>query len=446
MKYFLLFFLLASTTCLSAQNNIIDKIVAIVGEEIILKSDIEDMVTQLQQQGVTIQHGSDEQSNILEDLLVRKLLLAQSKIDSVFVTDEEVEQSLNSEINRRVKYFGSVERAESYMGKSMAEIRNEWRDLVKDQLITEKMQQKILEHVRVTPSEVRQHYRKYNKDSLPDEPARYEVQQIVIKPKISDVERERVRNQLREYRDQVISEEKTFSTLAMLHSQDEESALRGGDLGYISKSELVPEFADAAFALKPGRISKIVETEYGFHIIKYNDRQGERISVSHILLRARIEDEARQEAIAKLDTIVDFIKKEGLPFDIAAQMSDDKETRNNGGLLVNRNASTKLSIDELRPEVARQLGKLKVGEISEPFLDEDKDRHTEEYKIIKFKTFYPSHKANLEEDWMFFENELTNKKQQTALMKWVEERRGNTYIHIDDAYKSKTLEENGWIK
>ncbi len=445
MRYSSLLVLLFLVSYASAQKNVIDKIIAVVGEEIVLKSDIENQFLHEQSQGL-VSSSSDSRTRILENLLVQKLLVAQAKIDSITVTDTEVENALNSQLEQYVQHIGSRERLETYFGKSYEDIKNEMRNPLREQMITQRMQAKIVENVRVTPSEVRYFYRKFNKDSLPEVPDKYEIQQIVVKPKISDTEKERIRNRLREFREEILSGKQTFNTLAVLYSEDPGSAAKGGELGYQTKSALAPEFAEAAFSLKPGKVSKIVETEFGFHILQYIDRQGDKVNVRHILLRPRISDEERQEAIQHLDTIASYIHEGKATFEEAAYyFSMDKKTRNNGGLIFNEeDADSKLPRASIEGEMARQVNQLKVGEISAPFLD--LTRTGEEYKIIKIKTYYPSHTANLDDDWISFENGLKNKKQQEVLDKWIKEKQANTYIHIDEDYKDSKFHYDGWFK
>ena len=278
MRYLSLLVLLFLASYASAQKNVIDKIIAVVGEEIVLKSDIENQFLHEQSQGL-VNSSADSRTRILENLLVQKLLVAQAKIDSIEVTDTEVENALNSQLEQYVQHIGSRERLETYFGKSYEDIKNEMRNPLREQMITQRMQSKIVENVRVTPSEVRYFYRKFNKDSLPEVPDKYEIQQIVIKPRISDTEKERIRNRLRDFREEILAGKQTFNTLAVLYSEDPGSAAKGGELGYQTKSALAPAFAEAAFSLKPGRVSKIVETEFGFHILQYIDRQGDKVNV-----------------------------------------------------------------------------------------------------------------------------------------------------------------------
>ena len=445
MRYLSLLILLFLASYASAQKNVIDKIIAVVGEEIVLKSDIENDLLHAQTQSA-IANTADAKAQIFENRLVSKLLMAQAKIDSITVSDSEVEAQLNSQLELYIQNIGSREKLEGYFGKSYEEIKNEMRTPLREQMITGRMQQKIVENVRVTPSEVRYFYRKFNKDSLPEVGDKYEIQQIVIKPRISDTEKERIRNRLRQFRDDILEGKQSFNTLAVLYSEDPGTAAKGGELGYMSKSQLTPEFAEAAFSLKPGRISKIVESEYGFHIIQYIDRQGDKVNVRHILLRPRIEESDREAALQRLDSVVNFIKNGELTFEQAAYLaSSDKKTRNNGGLIFNPyDADSKLPKELIKGDMARQVSSLQVGEISELFLD--RTETGDEYKIIKIKAYYPAHTANLDDDWLSFENGLKRKKEQEIFEKWIKERQENTYIHIDDEYKNIKFHYDGWIK
>lgn len=443
-KYILSAVLSAVLITTVAQNSVVDKIIAIVGDEIILKSDIENEFLQEQSEG-TISSASDHRVDILERQLVQKLLLAQSKLDSIQVTESEVE----SEVAERMQYFtnvlGSKERVESYFNKGYEEILNDLRGPTRERLITTQMQMKIVDKIRTTPSEVKNYYKKLSKDSLPDIPDKFEVQQIVLKPKTSEAEKERIRERLRGFREQIVNGEKSFNTLAVLYSEDG-SAARGGELGYMAKTDMVPEFAEAVFSLKPGRVSKIVETEYGFHIIQLIDRQGERVNARHILLRPKVSEEERKEALLQLDSIRKKINiEEGRTFESAAFLfSTDKQTKNNGGLLSSENKEIRIERSELPGEISKQINSLKVGEMSQPFVD-----HTssgEEYKIIKLKAFYPQHKANLEEDWAIFEEMLKREKQMEKLEKWVKEKQASTYISIDESYRHSKFRYDGWVK
>ncbi len=429
-----------------AQKNVVDKIVAIVGEEIILKSDIENAYLQEQGQGL-VSSSADYRTELLERQLVQKLLMAQAQIDSIFVTEDQVENAVERQIEFFIGNAGSKERLEAYFGKPIEEIKDDMRAPFRERLITEQMQQKIVEKIRITPSEVRSYFKKLPKDSLPEMPDRYELQQIVLRPRISDAEKERIRERLREFREQILNGEKTFNTLAVLYSEDPQSAVRGGELGYIPRNQLDPAFAEAAFNLKLGRISKIVESEFGFHIIQLIDRQGDKINVRHILLQPKIADEEKEEALHHLDTIRRYIVDGKMTFEeAAAYFSSDKKTLNNGGLVADpQTADSRIARANIPGETAREINKLKVGEISMPFVSHS-ERGQEEYKIVKVKAFYPRHQANLEEDWQNFELMLTEEKQMSKLEKWIKEKQANTYIHIDEEYRNGKFRYDGWIK
>ncbi|WP_321299480.1 peptidylprolyl isomerase [Marinifilum fragile] len=436
--------LLLSILTLNAQDNVVDKIIAVVGNQVVLKSDVEQRFISLKAQGYT--SGSvDLKTEIFEDLLIQKLMIAQAAIDSIEVTEQEVEEDLSRKMEMYIQRIGSKEKLEQYFGKSILDMKNDLREPTRDERIKEKMQAEITKDIHITPAEVRDFYNKLNKDSLPTIAGKLEVQQIVRYPKVTDDEKDRIRKRLRDFRERVHKGE-SFSTLAVLYSEDPGSARQGGELGYTPRSSLVPEFANVAFNLKTDKVSKIVETEYGFHIIQFIDRKGERINVRHILLKPKIEEEKRKEATTRLDSIADLIRSEKLEFGEAAfYFSADKDTRNNGGLIVNPyTGSSRFEKDNLPPAIAQQINSLKINEISEPFLDVSGGKDA--YKIIKIKSETKSHIANLDDDWSIFENMLTNQKQQDVLDKWIKEKQSGTYVHIDDSYKNAKFRFKGWQK
>ena len=445
-KYLLLLILSVPFGCIFAQKNVVDKIVAIVGDEIILKSDIENAFLQEQGRGM-ISSSSDFKTELLEQQLIQKLLLAQAQVDSVTVTEEDVENALSSQIDHFISNIGSQERLETYFGKSVQEIKDDMRSPMRERLITEQMQQKIVEKIRITPSEIRNYFKKIPKDSLPEMPDRFEIQQIVLQPHISDAEKERVREHIREYREPILKVEKSFNTLAVLYSEDPQSAVRGGELDYLTRTNMDPAFAEAAFNLKPGKISKIVESEMGFHILQLIDRQGDKIKVRQIVLRPKVSESEKEEALHRLDTIRQYINDGKMTFEEAAYyFSSDKKTKNNGGLFSDPITSeARIARADIPGEMAKAVNRLKPGEISEPFITHT-DGNLEEYKIVKVKAFYPSHKANLEDDWQNFELQLTQEKQMDKLEKWIREKQANTYIHIDENYRNSKFRYDGWIK
>lgn len=428
----------------NAQDNMIDNIIAVVGNQVVLKSDVENRFLSLQAQGYT--SGSvDLKTEIFEDLLIQKLMIAQAQIDSIEVTDQEVENDLDRKMEMYIQRIGSKEKLEQYFNKTILEMKNDLRDDTRDEKIKDKMQAEITKDIHTTPAEVREYFNSIKEDSLPIIPGELQIQQVVKYPQISDEEKDRIREKLRSFRDRIANGE-SFATLAVLYSEDPGSAQRGGELDYMPRANLVPEFANVAFNLKTDKVSKIVETEYGFHIIQLIDRKGERINVRHILLKPKIEEEKRKLAEKQLDSIADLVRNGKMEFDEAAfYFSDDKDTRNNGGLIINPyTATSKFEKDNLPPAIAQQVNKLKTNEISEAFLDATEGK--EAYKIIKIKSETKSHKANLSDDWSQFENMLQATKQQEILNKWIKEKQSNTYVHIDDTYKNAKFRFKGWQK
>ncbi|MCT4613498.1 MAG: peptidylprolyl isomerase [Marinifilaceae bacterium] len=429
---------------LSAQNQSIDNIVAVVGDQIVLKSDIESRFLNSQAQGYT--SGSDNfKIEIFEDLLIQKMMIAQAQIDSVEVTEQEVEKNLNQRIQMNIKRAGSKEILEKYLGKSIYELKNDMRDIIRDDMITERMRAKITEGLEVTPAEIREFYKSIPKDSLPLIPGVVEIQQIIKHPQVTDDEKERVIGKLRGFRERIEKGE-SFGKLAALYSEDPGSAHRGGELDYTPRANLVPEFANVAFNLKPKTVSKVVETEYGYHIIQLIDRKGERIKVKHILLKPKIQEEKKKEAIQQLDSIANTIREGKMTFDEAAfYFSDDKDTRNNGGLLVDLySSSSKFQKENLPGAIGKEILKLKINEISDPFLDVSPGK--ELYKIIKIKSETKAHKANLADDWTILEEMLMRKKQQEIIEKWIAEKQKSTYVHLSEEYKDAKFRFGNWVK
>ncbi|PKQ65447.1 peptidylprolyl isomerase [Labilibaculum filiforme] len=428
----------------NAQDNMVDKVIAVVGNQVVLKSDVENRFLSLQAQGYT--SGSvDLKTEIFEDLLIQQLMIAQAQVDSIEVTDQEVEEQLERKMEMYIQRIGSKEKLEQYFNKSILDMKNDLRDDTRDERIKEKMQAEITKNIHITPAEVREFYNSIPADSLPTIPGELQIQQLVKYPQVSDDEKDRIRTKLREYRERVANGD-SFATLAVLYSEDPGSAQKGGELGYTPRSSLVTEFANVAFNLKTDKVSKIVETEFGFHIIQLIDRKGERINVRHILLKPQIEEEKRIAATTKLDSISDLIREDKMDFAQAAfYFSDDKDTRNNGGLLVNPyTGASKFEKDNLPPAVSKAINELKINEISSPFLDITGGK--EAYKVIRIKSETKAHKANLADDWSIFENMLTGEKQQKILNKWILEKQDKTYVHVDDSYKNSKFRFKGWIK
>lgn len=446
MKIKLLLFLsLFISNFLFAQNNEVDGIVAIVGDNIILKSDIENQYYQLKSQYKTY-NNPHIKCTILEDLLFQKLLLNRAKLDSVEVSESEVLANLDRRISYFISQVGSQQKLEDYFGKTILEIKADFKEQLRDQMMIEKMKNKITGDVKASPQDVKTFFDNLPKDSLINYPMQYELQQIVINPPVSDKEVWRIRKRLNEFRDRVEKGE-SFATLAILYSEDPGSAKKGGELGYLGRGDLVPEFAAAAFNLKnPGDISRIVKTEFGFHIIQLIDRQGEKVNVRHILLVPKVDNKSLLKAKAKLDSISNLIRIDSLSFVAAAEkFSDDKQTKNNGGTMINpKTGKTRLSLDDLDKTTQDIVKRLKVGEISAPFLTTNL-QGKQVFKIIKIINKIPPHTANLKNDYQDIQNMCLAAKKQDKINDWIKEEITKTYIHIDDSYGNCPFNYQ-WIK
>jgi len=445
MKRIALLFVLTSIFGnLFAQKNVVDKVVAVVGDEIILKSDIENIFQQSEGYRGTIS-SLNYKTQILEQQLMQKLLIAQAKIDSVVISESEILQTINSRIEQMTERIGSKEKLEAYFNKNIDEIKETMWEPTKNNLLSERMKGQIVEKIRITPSEVKQFYKTLSKDSLPKVGAKYVLQEIVLKPKITDKEKERIIKKLRDFRKQILDGETTFRTLAVLYSEDG-SALKGGELDYTAKTGWDPEFAKAAFSLKPGQISKIVESEFGYHIIQMIDKKDGKAKVRHIILIPKVSSDEEKIALNRLDSIKTFVLDNKMTFEEAAfYFSTEKSTKNNGGVIADpRSSDIKLPKTSIRNQMAQVVNELKEGQISEPFVD--MSTGIKEYKIVKIKSYFPSHIADLDEDWIFFENLLKQEKQTEKLKVWVHEKQLSTYIHLDEIYKNAKFEFQGWIK
>lgn len=430
----LFFGLTVMTFPVAGQEKIIDQIVAIVGESIILESDIESQYLQMQAQGVLPKTG-DPKCQILEDMMMSKLLLHQAKVDSLVVDDGQVERELDGRLEYFIRQIGSREKLEQYFQKSYLEIREDFKEPVREQLLTQQMQSQIISDIKMTPSEVREYYRKTPKDSLPDIPEEYVLQEIKINPPYSEEARLTARQKLLDLRKRIVEGE-NFATLAILYSEDPGSASRGGDLGFQGKAELDKDFAKVAFSLKKNQVSPIVETQFGYHIIQMIERQGDRVRVRHILIKPKLSQDAVERAITLLDSVVNKIRNDSLTFEEAAwRYSEDEQTRATGGLLINpATGDTRFDLSQLDQSTAGVISGMKEGEVSDPFRTMDMAGNVV-FKIIKIKKVIPAHKANLELDYDLLQNLAKSGKQKEVFHNWIQEKQKTTYIRIDNAYK-----------
>jgi len=436
--------LLSLLTFVSYSQETIDKVVAVVGGDMVLNSDIEQEVMRLKMQGEMPE--GDVKCQILEQLLVQKLLLHQSRIDSL----KPNEESIDSEVERRLRYFmnqiGSEKALENYFHKPTYEIKSDLREVIREQQLTQQMRQKVTEKILVTPSEVKSFYKKIPVDSLPTIPEQYEIQQIAIYPPSSAQAKFSVKEKLLDLRSRILKGER-FASLAMAYSEDLGSAKKGGELGFRSRDELVKSFADAAFNLAEGQVSQIVESEYGFHIIQMIEKRNNQVNVRHILLKPQFSSDMLVEARNKLDKISNLIKQDSLTFEKACmKFSEDKKSKLNGGLVVNtENNSKYFQKEQMQPSDYYVIKNLKVDELSEPF--ESRDEHANViFKIVKIKRIVRTHKANLEDDYDVIQNMTKQDKENDVFMKWVKDKQRLTYIKIDPDFQNCKFSTEGWVK
>jgi len=428
-----------------AQDKVIDQIVAIVGGNIILKSDIEKMYIDQQAQGITSQ--GDMKCEILENFLIDKLLIAEAELDTLIeVTDSQINQQMDAQMQMYISHFGSEQAVENYFKKPIVEIRAEMQEVIRNQLLSSQMRNKIVQDVKVTPSEIRQFYRNMSEEEIPVIPRQFEYAQITIKPEIELQEENRVKAELRELKRR-IEEGASFAAMAVMYSEGP-SAGNGGEIGYQGRAQLDPEYAARAFNLDEGEISNVVETEFGYHIIQLIDKQGEKVNTRHILMKPDVTTEAKEEAFTRLDSLASLIRKGEIPFAEAARhFSSDRNTRNNGGIAINPNdMSSKFTVEELDADVSRIIPDMKINEISEAFETIDPESRQTVFKIIKLLEKTEEHKANLQHDYQQIANIVLANKREKVLEEWVNDKQAQTYIRIDPTYANCNFDFTNWLK
>lgn len=430
------------------ENSIIDEVIWVVGDEPILRSDVEAMRMQGLAEGITF--GSNPDCVIPEQLAVQKLFLHQAQIDSIDVPESDIVTGVNQQINRWIEAAGSQEKLEEYRKQSVNEMREQLHDEFKNQQLIQKMKQKLVENVKVSPADVRAYFRNLPEDSIPFVPTEVEVQILVQAPKIKQTEITRVKDQLRNFTQRVNDGETTFATLARLYSEDTESARQGGELGYMGRGLLDPAFASVAFNLTdPKKISKIVESDFGYHIIQLIDKRGDKINCRHILLKPKVSYDEIDAASLRLDSISNDIRKGKFTFEQAvAFLSDDKDTKNNQGLMSNSTAegmTSRFKMKELPTEVARVVDTLKVGELSAPFqMINSKGKNV--VAVVKLKSRTEEHKAKITEDFQVMKEIVLNKEREKTINNWVANKIKHTYVRMSDRYKNCNFQYQGWIK
>ncbi len=432
-----------------AQNNVIDEVVWVVGDEAILKSDVETERINAQYEGRKF--DGDPYCIIPEQLAVQKLFLHQAEIDSIVVAEQDVLNRLEQQTNWLIDQIGSKEKMEEYYNKTSTQIREMLRENIRNGMIVQKMQQHIVGDIKLVPADVRRYFKNLPMDSIPFVPTQVEVQIVTLEPKIPQEEIERVKKALRDYTDQVHKGEIAFSTLARLYSEDEGTRRRGGELGFMGRGELVPEFANVAFNLQdPNKVSKIVESEFGFHIIQLIEKRGDRINSRHILLKPKVEEKELEAALLRLDSIAKDIRNTKYSFEEAASyISHDKDTRNNHGLMANPVSGTaRFEMQELAQvsqEVAKTVEGLNVGEVSEPFTMIN-SKGKEICAIVKLKARIDGHKATITEDYQRLKSIVQAKLGEEKLQKWILEKQKSTYVRINDNWATCDFKYPGWVR
>ena len=453
MKKILSVLWLACCACLSAvaQDNVIDEIVWVVGDDAILRSDIE--TQRLYMLNEDQRFDGDPYCVIPEQLAIQKLYLNQAKIDSITANENQVIQSVDQWMNMAVNQMGSREKLEEYMGKKFSQIKEERKETVREQQIVQQMQQKLIGEIKLTPSEIRKYFNQLPQDSLPTIPTTVEVQIVTMEPKIPFEETDAIKARLRDFTEQVNAGKMEFSTLARLYSEDPGSSVRGGELGFMSKTQLLPEFANVAFNLKDSkRVSQIVQTEYGYHIIQLIEKRGDRINCRHILLKPKVSDKELTEATTRMDSLYNDLKAEKFSFDEAATfVSADKDTRNNKGLMVNQNyessnyGTPKFEMQELPQEIGKVVYQMEVGDISKPFTMLT-DKQKEVVAIVKLKARVNGHKANLADDFQAMKQLVESRKREELLNDWIRKKQKTTYVRISEGWKNCDFKYPGWVK
>ena len=429
------------------KNNVIEEVAWMIGDEPIYKSEIEKTYQELLSDRTPIQ--GDPYCIIPEQIAVERLFLHQADIDTVEVQESMVQMQLESQMNYLINNLGSREKVEQYFGKPMAEIREYYATNMRNRSRVQQVRSGLTKNLKVTPSDVRRYFDKLPADSIPFVPLQVEVQILTLNPVVPRQEIDDVKERLRDYADRVNRGESEFSTLAILYSEDG-SSVRGGELGFMGRGQLVPEYAAVAFNLNdPKKVSKIVETEYGFHIIQLIEKRGDRINTRHILLRPKVADKDLSDAIHRLDSLrTDIVDNKKVSFEEAVRyVSQDKDTRMSNGVMVNTQpGATRFQMSELPQEVAKAIGTMQPGEISQPFIMRDPKRDREIVAMVRLTNRIEAHSANLAEDYQTIKDMYEAAESQAIIDKWLADKIKTTYVRIEDGWRDCDFQHKGWIK
>lgn len=434
-------------TYAQSQDNIVDEVIWVVGDECILRSEVEQERIRSQYEGTPVQ--GDPYCVIPEQLAIQKLFLHQAQLDSITVN----ETSVNNEVERRLNFYvsqiGSKEKMEEYFKMNTAQLREKLRDMARDQQTIQQMQQKLVGDIKSTPSDVRRFFNNFSVDSIPVVPAEVELQIVSFEPPVNITEINRIKERLRDFTERVNSGSSDFSVLARLYSEDPGSAARGGELGFKGKGELVTEFSNVAFNLTdPKKVSRIVQTEFGYHIIQLIEKRGDRVNCRHILMKPRISGDEKEKAIQALDSISGLIRSGKMTFEQAVMAySQDKNSAMNAGLMLNEKSGTsKFEYQDLPSEVGKVVYNMNVGEISKPFSMMNVSTNKEVVAVVKLKSKVETHKANLTDDYQMLKALYENRRKQEFLNNWIVKKQKETYISIDPKWQNCKFQYPGWVK
>ncbi len=447
-KYLTLIITLTISTVSFAQEDdeyVIDRVVAVVGNGIVLESDIQNQYLNYRDQRMISGSSVDIKCRIIEEIMFQKLMVVQAEIDSVVVSDIQVESDLDRRLSSFIQQFGSQEKMEEYYGKSMAEIKKELHEIVHEQMLAQQVQSGIVSEVDVTPSEIRSFFKSIPDDSVQLIKTEYIIAEIVKNPPISITEKLRVREQLNEIRQRIL-DGSSFSTLAIMYSQDPGSASKGGELGFYGRGQLYPEFEAVAFKLNEAEISNVIETEAGYHIIQMIARKGDYVNVRHILLAPKVSPQDLANAKQQLDSVANLIRTDSISFEDAVVKFSESDNINNGGIMLNPyTMSTTFEAEQLDPQVSFVIEKMEVGSISNPVPMKTED-NKDAFRIILLKSKTEPHKANLIDDYTKIREWALNNKKMEVVSSWIEEKSGDTYVKINDEYKSCNFDYNWGMK
>lgn len=430
---------------LAVNNNIVEEVAWMVGDQPIYKSDVEQAYQQMLYEKTPV--NGDPYCVIPENLAIEKLFLHQADIDTVEVQESMVSQAVEQRINYLINNLGTQEKVEEYFRKPMAEFREEMMESMRNQYRVQEVQRSIAKDLKVTPSDVRKYFAGLPEDSVPYVPMQVEVKIITINPKIPQQEIDDVKARLRDYADRVNRGESSFSTLAIMYSEDG-SSVRGGEIGFMGRGHLEPEYAAVAFNLNdPKKVSKIVETQYGYHIIQLIEKRGDRINTRHILLRPKVSDAELTKSVNMLDSLRTTINEGKVTFEEATVLSQDKDTRNSFGQMVNsENNTTRFEMSQLPQEVARKIDGMQVGDVSEAFIMKDPKRNADIVAIVKLTARIPAHRANLSDDYQTIKGMYENAAKQKMVRDWIDKKIQSTYVKIEDNWADCEFQHPGWLK